>query len=65
MFVFRVCRAKVTETIRILHRNLQAHVQRPNFDNDQDDRDAMIDYFCPDLTKEQTSEANETYELLF
>ena len=24
----------------------------------------MIDYFCPDLTKEQTIEANETYELL-
>ena len=24
----RVCRAKVTETIRILHRHLQAHVHR-------------------------------------
>ena len=24
----------------------------------------MIDYFCPDLTKEQPIEANETYELL-
>ena len=37
---------------------------RPTSDNDLDDRDAKIDYFCPDLTKEQTIEANETYELL-
>ena len=25
----------------------------------------MIDYLCPDLTNEQTVEANETQELLF
>ena len=25
----------------------------------------MIDYLCPDLTNEQTIEANATYELLF
>ena len=37
---------------------------RANSVNDLDDRDAMIDYFCRDLTKEQTVEANETYELL-
>ena len=37
---------------------------RPNSDNDLDDRDAMMDYFCLDLTKEQMIEANEICELL-
>ena len=37
---------------------------RPNSDIDLEDRDAMIDYLFPGLTKEQTIEANETYELL-
>ena len=41
-----------------------ANEARPNFDIDLDDRDAMIDNFCPDLTKEPTIEANETFELL-
>ena len=37
---------------------------RPIFDKDLDHRDATIEYLCPDLTKEQTIEANETCELL-
>ena len=37
---------------------------RPIFDKDLDHRDATIEFLCPDLTKEQTIEANETYELL-
>ena len=37
---------------------------RPNFDAVLNDRDEMIDYFCLDLTKEQTAEANWTYDLL-
>ena len=37
---------------------------RPNFDIGLFDRDAMIDDFCTELTKEQLIEANEIYELL-
>ena len=37
---------------------------RPNFQNDLDYRDATIDQFCADLTREQTIDAHETYELL-
>ena len=42
----------------------QTNCKTLNFDIVLDDRDAMIDYLFPDLTKEQTIDANETYELL-
>ena len=36
---------------------------RPNFDIVLDDRESMIDNICPNLTKEQTIEANKICEL--